>query len=70
VNSFEYVLVLVSIVLGLAITRLLAGVGGELIQARDRVQVYWVHYSRRGELCVGSRIINEKTTRIVRTLLF
>jgi hypothetical protein len=41
-DPFSYLSFLTSIVLGLAITRLLLGFG-KIVQARDRVQVYWVH---------------------------
>ena len=41
-TPFEYVIVLVSIVLGLSITRLLSGVG-EMLQARNHAKQYWVH---------------------------
>ena len=39
-SPFDYLSVLLSIILGLGITQLLTGVG-RLIQARDRVRVYW-----------------------------
>jgi hypothetical protein len=41
-NPFEYLSVLISIVLALGMTRVLAGVG-EMLQARSRRHVYWVH---------------------------
>jgi hypothetical protein len=41
-NAFEYLSVLISIVLALGMTRVLAGVG-EMLQARTRERVYWVH---------------------------
>ena len=41
-SEFEYVVVLISIVLGLGITRLLTGVG-ELVEARGHAKPYWVH---------------------------
>jgi hypothetical protein len=41
-NAFEYLSVLISIILALGMTRLLAGVG-EMLQARSRCRVYWVH---------------------------
>jgi hypothetical protein len=40
VSPFDYLSVLLSIILGLGITQLLTGVG-RLIQARGRVRVYW-----------------------------
>ena len=39
-DEFQYLTVLVSIILGLGVTQLLTGVG-RLIQARERVRVYW-----------------------------
>ncbi len=39
-DEFSYLIVLVSIVLGLGITRLLTGLGA-LVEARDRVRLYW-----------------------------
>ena len=39
-DAFSYLSVLLSIVLGLGITQLLTGLG-RLIQARDRVRIYW-----------------------------
>jgi hypothetical protein len=41
-SAFEYLSVLISIVLALGMTRVLAGVG-EMLQARARCRVYWVH---------------------------
>ncbi len=41
-DPFSYLSVLISIVLALGITRLLAGVG-EMLQARSRRRIYWVH---------------------------
>src|SRR5262249_28631394 len=42
VGAFEYLSVLISIILALGMTRLLGGVG-EMLQARSRPHVYWVH---------------------------
>ena len=42
VDSFSYLSVLISIVLALGMTRVLAGVG-EMLQARSRRKIYWVH---------------------------
>jgi hypothetical protein len=42
VGMFEYVVVLTSIVIGLALTHLMQGVAG-LIQHPGRVRVWWVH---------------------------
>ncbi len=41
-SAFEYLSVLISIVLALGMTRVLAGVG-EMLQARIHRRVYWVH---------------------------
>jgi hypothetical protein len=40
--AFEYLSVLISIILALGMTRVLAGVG-EMLQARTQRQIYWVH---------------------------
>jgi hypothetical protein len=40
VDRFSYLSVLISIILGLGITQLVTGLG-RLIQARDRVRMYW-----------------------------
>jgi hypothetical protein len=42
VSAFEYLSVLISIVLALGMTRVLAGVG-EMLQARIHRRIYWVH---------------------------
>src|SRR5919108_2227327 len=41
-SAFEYLSVLISIILALGMTRVLAGVG-EMLQARSRRHIYWVH---------------------------
>jgi hypothetical protein len=41
-TTFEYVAVLISIIVGLGITHVLAGIG-RVISTSGRVQVYWVH---------------------------
>ncbi|MBV9618109.1 MAG: hypothetical protein JO201_02770 [Verrucomicrobia bacterium] len=41
-DPFSYLSVLISIVLALGMTRVLAGVG-EMLQARSRRHIYWVH---------------------------
>ncbi len=41
-NAFEYVTVLISIILGLGITQILTGIAN-LIHKSDRVRVYWPH---------------------------
>jgi hypothetical protein len=41
-DPFSYLSVLISIVLALGMTRVLAGVG-EMLQARSRHRIYWVH---------------------------
>jgi hypothetical protein len=42
VSAFEYLSVLISIILALGMTRVLAGVG-EMLQARTQGRIYWVH---------------------------
>ena len=41
-DPFSYLSVLISIVLALGMTRVLAGVG-DMLQARSRRRIYWVH---------------------------
>src|ERR1700746_3005260 len=41
-GAFEYLSVLISIILALGMTRVLAGVG-EMLQARARRRLYWAH---------------------------
>ncbi|MEL7536912.1 MAG: hypothetical protein AAFZ58_02625 [Pseudomonadota bacterium] len=41
-DPFEYVMVIVAIIIGLGITRILTGIAG-LIQHRATVKAYWVH---------------------------
>jgi hypothetical protein len=41
-SLFEYLAVIVSVIIGLGLTRILEGVGRQL-EARDRVRVYWAH---------------------------
>ncbi len=41
-ETFSYLAILTSIVLGLGITRLLTGIG-KLLHAHGRISVYWVH---------------------------
>lgn len=41
-DPFSYLSVLISIVLALGMTRVLAGIG-EMMQARSRRHIYWVH---------------------------
>jgi hypothetical protein len=41
-DPFSYLSVLISIILALGMTRVLAGVG-EMLQARSRRRIYWVH---------------------------
>jgi len=48
-NAFEYLSVLISIILALGMTRVLAGVG-EMLQARSRRRLYWVHVLWVGNL--------------------
>ena len=41
-DPFSYLSVLISIILAFGMTRVLAGVG-EMLQARSRRRLYWVH---------------------------
>jgi len=41
-RAFEYLSVLISMILALGMTRVLGGVG-EMLQGRSRRRVYWVH---------------------------
>jgi hypothetical protein len=41
-DAFNYVAVLVSIIIGLAATRLLSGMS-EMLQAANRPRIYWIH---------------------------
>jgi hypothetical protein len=41
-GAFEYLSVLISIILALGMTRVLAGIG-EMLHARSRHRIYWVH---------------------------
>jgi len=41
-GAFEYLSVLISIILALGMTRVLGGVG-EMLQARSQHRIYWVH---------------------------
>ena len=41
-GAFEYLSVLISIIIALGMTRVLAGVG-EMLQARRHRRIYWVH---------------------------
>ena len=41
-DAFNYLWVMVSIVLGLGLTQLFAGIGN-LVQIRRRVKLYWLH---------------------------
>jgi hypothetical protein len=41
-NAFEYLSVLISIILALDMTRVLGGMG-EMLQARSHRRIYWVH---------------------------
>jgi hypothetical protein len=51
-SAFEYIAVIVSVIIGLGLTRILQGVGG-LLEARSRVRVYWVHLVFTGIILVG-----------------
>jgi hypothetical protein len=51
-SPFEYIAVIVSVIIGLGLTRILQGVGG-LLEARGRVRVYWVQLVFTGIILVG-----------------
>jgi len=42
VGLFEFLMVLVSVVIGLGLTEILTG-AASLIRARDEVRFYWIH---------------------------
>src|SRR5437763_14524984 len=50
-DAFSYLSVLISIVLALGMTRVLAGVG-EMLQERSRRRLYWVHAVWIAHLCL------------------
>src|SRR5215211_8231764 len=49
---FEYLAVIVSVVIGLGLTRILEGMG-RLLEARARVQLCWVHLLFTGIVFLG-----------------
>jgi hypothetical protein len=49
---FEYLAVIVSVIIGLGLTRILEGVG-RVLEARARVQLYWVHLVFTGIVFLG-----------------
>jgi hypothetical protein len=51
-SLFEYLAVIVSVIVGLGLTRILQGVGG-LLEARARVRLYWVHLVFTGIVFMG-----------------
>jgi hypothetical protein len=51
-SLFEYLAVIVSVIIGLGLTRILQGVGG-LLEARAQVQLYWVHLVFTGIVFLG-----------------
>jgi hypothetical protein len=51
-SLFEYLAVIVSVVIGLGLTRILQGVG-ELLEAREKVRLYWVHLVFTGIVFMG-----------------
>ena len=51
-SLFEYLAVIVSVIIGLGLTRILEGVGG-LLEARVRVHIYWVHLVFTGIVFLG-----------------
>lgn len=55
-SAYEHVLVVMSIVLGLAITQLLKG-AAQLYRARARVRTYWLHWAWTALLAVFSLLL-------------
>lgn len=55
-SAYEHVLVVMSIVLGLAITQLLRG-AAQLYRARARVRTYWLHWAWTALLAVFSLLL-------------
>jgi hypothetical protein len=53
---FEYLAVIVSVVIGLGLTRILEGVG-RVLEARARVQLYWVHLVFTGIVFLGHLLL-------------
>jgi hypothetical protein len=51
-SLFEYVAVIVAVIIGMGVTQILQGVGG-LLEARTRVRLYWVHLVFTGIILVG-----------------
>ena len=52
-QMFEYIIVLISIVIGLALTHLMQGIAG-LIQHPDRARIWWVHLLWVGYMFLAS----------------
>ena len=55
-GAYEHVLVVMSIVLGLAVTQLLKG-AAQLYRARGRVRTYWLHWAWTTLLVVFSLLL-------------
>lgn len=55
-GAYEHVLVVMSIVLGLAVTQLLKG-AAQLYRARGRVRTYWLHWAWTALLVVFSLLL-------------
>jgi hypothetical protein len=51
-SLFEYIAVIVAVIIGLGVTWILQGVGG-LLEARARVRLYWVHLVFTGIILLG-----------------
>lgn len=56
IGAYEHVLVVMSIVLGLAVTQLLKG-AAQLYRARARVRTYWLHWAWTALLVVFSLLL-------------
>src|SRR5829696_1643081 len=51
-SLFEYLAVIVSVIVGLGLTRILQGMA-RMLEARARVRVYWVHLVFTGIVFLG-----------------
>ena len=63
-DPFSYLSVLISIVLALGMTRVLAGVG-DMLQARSRRHIYWVHAVWIVSAFVPLRVVAKKFLQLI-----